>query len=146
MFKLKSIILLIFFCCLNITAYSQDNVNYKKASLIYFEENNHISRIQINKDTTEAFFRIVHKGMETEKKRNEAINKHKQKGLPFPNFYTSFSSVSNPKKIHSLKGLKYITVNEFRQGSYILSNPVYIIQKLESGLYLKWETMMWAQE
>ena len=145
MFRITYIFVVICFGFCSIVL-GQDGKNYKKASTIYFKKDSNISRIKINHDTTEAFFRIVHEGMETQEKRNEAVKIYKEKGLPFPVFYTTFTSVSSPKKIYSLEHFEYITVTQFRKENYILPSTVYIIQKLENGSYLMWETMMWAQE
>ncbi|NGP75575.1 hypothetical protein G3570_02955 [Balneolaceae bacterium YR4-1] len=132
---------MLFLIVFNNASYGQDNEEWKleKVITIYSEEGEENTVINFNEDSTHAFFRIVNKGMETEEKRDHAIKRHKESRLPFPNFYTDLYTISKPKNINSLEGIDYITVEEYRNGGYYLSNSVTLICEMKNGTFLKWE-------
>lgn len=132
---------LLFMLTLNNNSYGQDRKSLKleKVTIIYFEEGQDNTVINFSEDSTHAFFRIANKEMETEEKRDHAIKRHKEKRLPFPNFYTDLYTISKPKNIKSLEGIGYITVEEYRNGGYYLPSIVTLICRTRNNELLKWK-------
>ena len=102
----------------------------------------------ISKDTTTAHFSIYAKGFESKTNREKAIKEYyegPENSNGEPTFIITFYAFSSgpifkPKRLKSLKGIKFITLKEFRDKNYPESYPTYIIHKLKDGTYLKWET------
>lgn len=102
----------------------------------------------ISKDTTTAHFSIYAKGFESKTNREKAIKEYyegPENSNGEPTFIITFYAISSgpifkPKRLKSLKGIKFITLKEFRDKNYPESYPTYIIHKLKDGTYLKWET------
>ena len=44
------------------------------------------------------------------------------------------------ERLKTLKGVNYITIDDFRKNGHKRMSPTYIIHKLKDGTYLKWET------
>lgn len=135
-----AISILFFLFVLNSTSVvAQNKRQHPEVSAIYLEKGSSFTQISF-RNTTSALFKIALQGMETEEKRNEAIRKHREKGLPYPMFYFTFIA-GEPEKISTLKGMNYITASEFRKNQYTVADSLIIIHRLEKGNYLKWKAL-----
>ncbi|OOG63826.1 hypothetical protein [Flavobacterium sp. A45] len=122
----------------------------------------------ISKDTTSASFGIYRKGFETKKSRDNAmkpylyrgkntiknfedLKKANPKDMPksdmLPTFSLNYWSIKMPEYLKSVNGINYITEEEFRAKELnYLSKKIYMIHKLDNGLYLKWDVIPTPEE
>lgn len=122
-------------------AHTQNKIQDKKeVAVLYLEKDSSFTILSFRNDTTSALFRIALEGMETEENRNEAIRRHREKGLPFPMFYFTFIA-GEPEEISALNGINYVTASEFRKKQYKVADSLIIIHRLENGHYLKWKAL-----
>ncbi|MEO8237609.1 MAG: hypothetical protein ABI576_05820 [Flavobacterium sp.] len=131
--------------------FSQEHSDYKRNSIYLNLNDKALENYNIDKDTMNAHFSIYYKKYESKKEReivakvyNTKLKNIRTSGenpseVILPNFSIVFY-VSNrkPEKLQSLKGIKFITLKQFRDNNYVTSNPTYIIHKLKDGTYLRW--------
>lgn len=131
--------------------YTQEDKNQESTTILINLKDKSLESYTINKDSTFVRFVFYIKGFETKQSREMELQKYKNRiGDPNsagpPEFSIGFSSFSafshRPKKLASLNGIKYITLDKFRSNNFRSTNKVYIIHKLKNGTYLKWETSM----
>lgn len=114
-----------------------------------------------SKDTTDASFGIYRKGFETKKLRDNAMKPYRYRGKnriknfedlkkanpkllpkdgPRPSFSLNFWSIGEkPLYLESLVGVNYVTEEEFRNNELNYSSKkLFIMHKLDNGIYLKW--------
>ena len=114
-------------------------VNSKDSLLAYYSTTKDTSRVSIS---------IYINGFESKKKREKVIAEYKNKrnsDSKLPTFSANFISVTKPEKLNSLDGVNYISTKQFNP--YIqIQNPTYFIVKQNDGTYLKWKTILYAEE
>jgi len=131
--------------------FSQEQNEYKRNSIYLNLNDQALESYKIDKDTLNAHFSIYYKKYDSKKEREIVTKIYATK---FKNIKTSGENpsevippsfsivfyVSNrkPEKLKSLKGVKFITLKQFRDNNYVTSNPTYIIHKLKNGTYLRW--------
>lgn len=147
--KIKEIILL-FLGVVSFLNAQEDKKQESTTIFINFNDKS-IESYTINKDTSFVRFIFYLKGFETKLSREKELQKYKDRiGDPNsagpPTFLIGFSSFSacspKPEKLTSLNGIKYITLDEFKNNNFRSTKKVYIIHKLKNGTYLKWETSL----
>jgi hypothetical protein len=140
--KIKSLVVVLF----TVSCFAQ-NKEEKKIINIFFKLNDKaINDIYINKDSTQAHFSIYVKKYQTKKARDKAKLEHyndpqDHNSAGLPDFSISFSSFNKPTKLHSLKEVDYLTMNQFRTQSFPKSQPMFFIYKSDKGYYLKWDVI-----
>ncbi|MFW0737874.1 hypothetical protein [Flavobacterium sp. T12S277] len=143
---IKRIILCIVILFSN-TLLAQEKKESKRITIYLDLNDKSLREYSINKDTTGASFSIYIKKYESKKERERVTEKyHNQIDDPDSMGLSSFSVglyVLNekPKRIKSLKGLKFINIKQFQKSGYKTSSPTYIIHKLKDGTYLQWSAM-----
>jgi hypothetical protein len=145
----KEIIKIILFVVLGLsfsTMYSQIKKN-KNYSILYIDFNDKaLESHHINVDTTTASFSIYIEKYETKKAREKANYEYNHRiGNPDSSGPPTFSIGlyafnSSPERLKTLKGVNYITIDDFRKNGYKTMSPTYIIHKLKDGTYLQWKT------
>ena len=125
---------------------SQEHIERKELTVYLDLKDKAINSYFVKKDSSEAHFSIYTKGFETQKARDKAIKDYKKEiGDPDstgpPSFTISFISFSKPQKMKTLKGIKYLTLNEFRDKLFPQGYPMYFICKTEKGNYIKWKVI-----
>ena len=140
--KIKSLVVVLF----TVSSFAQ-NKEEKKIINVFFKLNDKaINDIYINKDSTEAHFSIYVKKYQTKKARDKAKFEHyndpqDHNSAGLPDFSISFSSFNKPTKLHSLKGVDFLTMNQFLAQSFPQGHPTYFIYKTDKGYYLKWDVI-----
>lgn len=134
--------------------FSQEHCRSELSS-IYLDLNDRaLESHEIDKDTMNAHFNVYLKKYESKKEREKAIEIYKDKikniktsginpsEVRLPTFSIGFLVYNErPERLKSLKGIKFITLKEFRDKGYKTSMPTYIIHKLKDGTYLRWSTV-----
>lgn len=149
MSKIKLIVTIFIFSITII--FSQEHNEYKRNSIYLNLNDKALENYNIDKDTMNAHFSIYYKKYESKKERdratmiyNDRVKNIRTSGenpgeVVLPNFSISFLVYNEkPEKLKSLKGIKFITLKQFRDNNYVTSNPAYIIHKLKDGTYLRW--------
>jgi hypothetical protein len=118
--------------------------NCKDYSVIYIDLNNKtIRNYSIDRDTLGCYFSIYIYGYESKEVREKAnYNYNHRIGDPDnsgpPTFSIGFYTFNTrPERLKTLKGVNYITLDDFRKNNYKTMSPTYIIHKLKDGTYLK---------
>jgi len=112
-----------------------------------------VREYNIHKDTMSARFSIYIKEYESKKERDKAIKIYNERvkniktsgenpsELRLPDFSVGlYVFDKKPEKLKSLKGIKFMTINQFQDSINFARDPIYIIHKLKDGTYLKWKT------
>lgn len=131
--------------CLS-TMYCQIKTS-KDYSIIYIDLKDKIVRkYSIDRDTLGSYFSIYIHGYGSRKVRDKANYEYNHRiGDPDssgpPTFSIGFYAFNTrPERLKTLKGVNYVTIDEFRKNGYKTMSPTYIIHKLKDGTYLKWKT------
>lgn len=133
-------------------------LNFKSKTITHF----------ISKDTTYISFGIYRKGFDTKKKREDTLKSYSYKGrrrvktfedlkkanpkkMPksdmLPTFSLNYWSIKKPDYLNSISDIRYITEDEFRANELnYLFKKTYMIHKLDTGMYLKWEVELVPKE
>lgn len=119
----------------------------KDYSLLYIDfKDKELESHHINADTTTASFSVYIEKYETKKARDKANYEYNHRvGDPDSSGPPTFSINlyafnSSPERLKTLKGVNYITIDDFRKNGHKRMSPTYIIHKLKDGTYLKWKT------
>lgn len=163
MSTIKNIILYII-CFVFSFSFSQEKEERNYTTIYVDLSEKSLESYHISKDTTTASFSIYFEKYESQKTRDMAIKEYNSKikklratGISdidpdlirLPNFsitFTAFDFNEKPVKLKSIIGIKYITINGFRNDEYRSTNPMYIIHKLKNGTFLKWEVITMPEE
>ncbi|MFW0737872.1 hypothetical protein [Flavobacterium sp. T12S277] len=149
MSKIK-LIIVIFIFSIKIM-FSQGHNEYNRNSIYLDLKDKALESYEIDKDTMNAHFSVYFKKYQSKKERDKATEIYKDmvknirtskinpSEVRLPTFSISFLVYNEkPEKLKSLKGIKFITLKQFRDNDYRTSNPTYIIHKLKDGTYLRW--------
>lgn len=151
LYKIILVLGLLFFITTN--GYTQNHSRL----CICFRENTKYINANFSEDSSFAAFNIIREGFETEQKREEARIKWSKEyptSEPPISFYYRYLSNKKPEKINSIKNtncLAWVKLEKFRKKGFKYpegagGSKVYLIQKLENGRYLKWDTILMANE
>ena len=118
--------------------------------ILYLDLNNNLLQsIKVNDDSTSATFSIYINGSEHKENRDSSIKLYEQNSKTsdqqMPTFSIAFYSIWSPEKIKDLKGIKFISLDQFKN-STLTNNIDSIIYKGDDGIYLKWKVVCLADE
>lgn len=125
---------------------------------IYFEQHEKNMEMSFNKDSTSVAFNILRKGFETIEKRKSAKEEFYKGNFhsePPVDFYIVFLSNRKPDKFKSLKNINgcavKICLSRYRESDFkypdgVGDSKVYLVQKFQNGIFLKWNAIMMASE
>ena len=151
--SIKKIFILLFLNCFCLS-FSQ---LIKKPSdiVVYIDlKDKLLKEYSIDKDTMNASFSIYYKKYESKIERdkateiyNDRVKNRRTSGenpseVRLPDFsFVLYTFNAKPKRLKSLKGVKFITIKEFQDSGFKATNPTRVIHKLKNGTYLEWSTL-----
>jgi hypothetical protein len=121
-----------------------------EGAILYLDVNNKILQsIKVNDDPTYATFTIYTNGYESKKNRDSAIKLYEQNSKTsdqqMPTFYITYYSVWQPEILNDLKGLQFMSLDQFNSCTSS-KNISSIIYKGDDGGYFKWKVAIIAEE